>query len=91
MKQNLTEHAYCLLSGQDDSTQELFFSANVKAPLTLHQGQGHQTEHEHTIIYAMHNSTIMPSFNATESIFHHSKSMKGKCDTFLQGNEGMGK
>ena len=44
VKQNLTKHAYCLLSCWDNSTLKFF---PLPSSVTLHQGQGHQHEHEH--------------------------------------------
>ena len=36
--------------------------------MTLHQGQGHQNEHEHYILYAMYRSAVMPSLNVIAQI-----------------------
>ena len=44
VKQNLTEHTYCLLSCRDNST--LNFPL-CQATATLHQGQGHRYQYDH--------------------------------------------
>ena len=59
VKQNLTEHAYCLLSCPDNSTLNVFLCQTI---VTLHQGQHYRHEHVHAS-HAL-KSTGMPSVNA---------------------------